>query len=440
MAHIAKYTKAQCGHLIRHNLREKDELGQYISFGQSFVHPERTHLNYQLGPEDPRSTLEKRLSEVKLQKRADVKVFCSWVVTLPKDGSVKPDEQRAFFESAYRHLCNEYGEKNVVCASVHMDETTPHLHFGFIPVVPDKKHPGREKVSAKELITPTHLKNFHKSLKNAIEGDLGHSVGVTLAEDHKEALKALQGDYKSISELKTETIKAKTELDTVRNQSIEPPPKVEVPPPKFLQSKEKYGLECVESALEQLNPHWKIINAKARERDDLKAENDSLAQRNHSLETDLQNAKGAISTLQRENRSQREEIRTLKSQVKQQEKQIQTQSRLLEFYRRAEEKIPALKTLREEIQERARRTVFYQMLEQRKAQRKRDQQRALRERLEVFSEQVDRFNTLVEDRDLAYQLASSPNPARTFEEIQKKANELQEQRKPHRSIRRSIHR
>lgn len=83
MAHIAKYTRAQCGHLISHNLRAKDELGQYISFGQSFIHPERTELNYQLGPEDPRARLEQRLSEVKVQKRKDVKVFCSWVVTLP---------------------------------------------------------------------------------------------------------------------------------------------------------------------------------------------------------------------------------------------------------------------------------------------------------------------------------------------------------------------
>ena len=53
-------------------------------------------------------------------------------------------------------------------ASVHLDETTPHMHLGFVPVVRETKNQkklGQEKVSAKELLTRSYMKNLHKRLK-----------------------------------------------------------------------------------------------------------------------------------------------------------------------------------------------------------------------------------------------------------------------------------
>ena len=50
------------------------------------------------------------------------------------------DEQiKQFFELSYKFLSERYGEQNVISAYVHMDETTPHMHFLFIPIVDDKK-------------------------------------------------------------------------------------------------------------------------------------------------------------------------------------------------------------------------------------------------------------------------------------------------------------
>ena len=37
-------------------------------------------------------------------------------------------------------LDKRYGKENVVCAVVHYDETTPHLHYAFIPVTFDEKN------------------------------------------------------------------------------------------------------------------------------------------------------------------------------------------------------------------------------------------------------------------------------------------------------------
>ncbi len=67
----------------------------------------------------------------------------------------------------YKFLLNRYGEKNVTFAYVHKDETTPHMHDCFVPVVRDKKKK-IEKVSAFELISRKELKTFHKDLSNYI--------------------------------------------------------------------------------------------------------------------------------------------------------------------------------------------------------------------------------------------------------------------------------
>ena len=43
-------------------------------------------------------------------------------------------EQVEFLLATYDYLKNEYGESNIVHASIHVDETCPHLHFDFVPI------------------------------------------------------------------------------------------------------------------------------------------------------------------------------------------------------------------------------------------------------------------------------------------------------------------
>ena len=43
-------------------------------------------------------------------------------------------EQVDFLLETYDYLKNEYGENNIVHASIHVDETCPHLHFDFVPI------------------------------------------------------------------------------------------------------------------------------------------------------------------------------------------------------------------------------------------------------------------------------------------------------------------
>jgi hypothetical protein len=97
-----------------------------------------------------------------------------------------------------------------------MDETTPHMHFAFIPVKhgfkTDKKNPEvlkeYNKVSAKEVLTRNDLISFHSDLQAHIEHMLGHSVGVLNAA-------TIEGN-RSIKELKRESA-----IETLQKTQIE---------------------------------------------------------------------------------------------------------------------------------------------------------------------------------------------------------------------------
>ena len=202
MAHIENFTKAACGHMFKHYERAKEinpQTGQleYVKFANQQIDPTKTHLNYNLATHQKMlqgDFIRKRCGEVKLQNRADVKVMCSWVLTVPKD--LPENEHAAFFKASYEFMSKRYGEENVISAYVHLDETTPHMHFAFIPITRDKKKGGL-KVSAKEVVTKTELQIFHKELSKHLEKALGHSVGVLNG--------ATKNGNRTLTELKTET-------------------------------------------------------------------------------------------------------------------------------------------------------------------------------------------------------------------------------------------
>ena len=126
----------------------------------------KSYLNQDLMADgsDMLSRFNARLNDVYCMKRDDVKALATWIVTLPEELTEAPYEQQsAFFEETTNFLNDRYGQENAVAAVVHYDETTPHLHYAFVPVVFDVKK-SRYKVSAKEVLTRHDLQTFHEDL------------------------------------------------------------------------------------------------------------------------------------------------------------------------------------------------------------------------------------------------------------------------------------
>lgn len=189
MAKVEKHTHAKANLIFRHNAREIQNPKN------TDIDPARSHLNYSFEIERGRSDYEiykKRLSELYVYGRKDVKTLCSWVVTAPAD--LPQEEHKQFFIECCKFLVNRYGMKNVVQAKVHRDEATPHLHFCFIPALADKKH-GGEKVCANDILTKNELRKFHPDLQKHL-----NAAGIN-AKVHT-GVTAAQGGNRTIQQLK----------------------------------------------------------------------------------------------------------------------------------------------------------------------------------------------------------------------------------------------
>ena len=199
MAHVQKYAKGNVQGLSIHWDRKTE------NHSNQDIDNERSHLNYDLCEKKggTLSRMNDRLSEVHCLNRKDVKICADWAVTLPESlKNVSDKEQREFFKKTYEFLASRYGgEKNVLSANVHNDETRPHMHFAFMPVVWNEKKQ-KEKVSAKEVLTRKDLKTFHQDLDKFLKKEIPHiykegilndkTIGVDTVKDLKKHSEEIQ--------------------------------------------------------------------------------------------------------------------------------------------------------------------------------------------------------------------------------------------------------
>lgn len=204
MAHATSFKAGGAVGVLKHNERYDKE--KIVARSNETIDPSRTHLNYNLAPKRQGSLMEhieRVCSEngVRLSSRSDLNVMTSWVITAPK--GLHESEVPQFFDVCYKFLNERYGEKFVLSATVHLDETTPHLHYGFIPVGFDKKN-DRYTVSSKLVMTRSELQRFHKELSKEMTAFFGRDIGIENGETAK-------AGNRTVQELKLDSIVEQTE-------------------------------------------------------------------------------------------------------------------------------------------------------------------------------------------------------------------------------------
>lgn len=216
MAHLKKNTRGSVKGLSIHFERKTD------NHSNEEIDVSRSYLNQDLMQDnsDMISRFDERLENVYCMKREDVKALGTWVVTLPDElKNEKQNNQNKFFEETKEFLDKRYGKENVVCAVVHYDETTPHLHYAFIPITFDEKKQ-REKVSAKEVLNRKDLQTFHDDLDKHLKEKLPfYEKGIlndkTLPFENVEQVKKYNDELKKLTEEKQKEI---TELKKVKQE------------------------------------------------------------------------------------------------------------------------------------------------------------------------------------------------------------------------------
>lgn len=169
-----KFTRNQSGNILVHCNRSDPNR----TYKNQEIHHDRTHWNYNLAPKHESMTdyefMKSKCEEFKILKRSNVNWMVSWVITIPADYE---GSQEMFFKEAYNFMENKYGKENVISAYVHLDETSPHMHFCFVPVVFDTKKQ-EYKVNAKVCINRTELLKIHPQMQEYLESKLQTKVNI----------------------------------------------------------------------------------------------------------------------------------------------------------------------------------------------------------------------------------------------------------------------
>lgn len=224
--HLQKVTRIQAIQ-IADELERSSEYMKYYDRAAHEIKPEMTSQNYDLIQSDLsiKERLDKRLSEIKVHNRADVKHLGQWVITMPAD--LDSTKQEQFFESVCKFFEKEYGEKNVIYAVVHLDETSPHMHLGAVPVALNNK--GQEHLSAKKVFTRTRLQTVHADCQTFCEERLGcdvnllngASLGVEGVKEYKKAkelVKEIKVLETEVAELRQERTHLQKEVKALTNE------------------------------------------------------------------------------------------------------------------------------------------------------------------------------------------------------------------------------
>lgn len=168
VVHMMKIKSGAVGGIQSHNNREHEPKTN------PDVDMSRSEDNYDLiSCDNYKRSIKEKLSNLVESSRAvrkDAVVVCNFIVTSDNEtmDALGADRQREFFQDSVKWFSDRYGADRVLNATVHMDETTPHLHIGVMPITQD----GR--LSAKAIFTKTEM----KAIQTEFARDVGEKYGL----------------------------------------------------------------------------------------------------------------------------------------------------------------------------------------------------------------------------------------------------------------------
>ena len=131
------YKMGQLSYAYRHNERKN------TNYSNKDIQHNNSIKNYSL--KNVYTSYQKAFRNIKekFKLKGQIKVvsnvMCELLITSDKEffESIGKEEAKRYFECAYKFVANyqNLGEEFIVSAKVHMDESTPHMHLVYIPVV-----------------------------------------------------------------------------------------------------------------------------------------------------------------------------------------------------------------------------------------------------------------------------------------------------------------
>ncbi|MBO3424751.1 plasmid recombination protein [Clostridium perfringens] len=163
--HLSKYKTSNIVGLQRHNQRENK------NYSNQDIDKSMSNLNFDLVNSQKISFIKKVKDIIDTKKttkraiRKDAVTYCECIISSDNDFFRKLDieEQQRFFEVSLKFLENRIGKDNIISANVHLDETTPHMHLGFVPMNLDGS------LSAKKMVNRNFLREIQENLPYTLQ-------------------------------------------------------------------------------------------------------------------------------------------------------------------------------------------------------------------------------------------------------------------------------
>ena len=204
---MEKYKRGDIVGIEREN--ERDE--NYKSTKNPQIDKSRTHLNYHTLPYEKKylAFIDERIKELapKRKIKDDAVLITSFILGSDKEffERITAEQQKQFFVDCTNFFSERYGKENVISAVVHLDESTPHLHFNLMPVTGGR-------LCAKELFDRAALKELQTDFYEVV----GKKYGLKRGKEGSTAkhLETVAFKTKKMTEAAEEKIREAEEAQT----------------------------------------------------------------------------------------------------------------------------------------------------------------------------------------------------------------------------------
>lgn len=196
-ARMAKMKAENLGGIQRHNQRETE------NHSNKDIDSERSKLNYDLVNPEPVNYHEKVLEIInsqRLSKRAirkDAVLVDEWIITSDKQFFEMADSKK-FFQDSLDYFSERCGLQNIAYATVHLDETTPHMHLGIVPMSEGRLNHKlvftRQTLREIQDELPKYLQEQGHEIERGIKGSEQKHLTVTEYKENKLAVERMNAE------------------------------------------------------------------------------------------------------------------------------------------------------------------------------------------------------------------------------------------------------
>jgi hypothetical protein len=182
--------------------------------------PERTPTNEHLAASSKDEAMGKLRDLLPEKRRKDAIVAVEYVLTASPEWfkNTNQEQHQDFFDSSMKWINDKYGPENLITASIHKDELTPHLSVFVVPMTKDGRLSAKEMIGNKAKMVEDQTGYAkaveHLGLERGIEGSRAthqrvksHYAAIEIAEERAPRI--------SLEELKPRKLKGGTLVEKI---------------------------------------------------------------------------------------------------------------------------------------------------------------------------------------------------------------------------------